>query len=79
MLVSSYTQFEPTEVSAEQEKKNALALYSSMNSDSRKMRQETSGDGNVLNVRKAIRTASKSQGGVALAKKLDPRKKKSKR
>ncbi|EKM79901.1 hypothetical protein AGABI1DRAFT_113150 [Agaricus bisporus var. burnettii JB137-S8] len=71
--------FEPTEVSAEQEKKNALALFSSINSDSRKKRPETSGDNSVINVRKAIRTASKGQGGVALARKLDSGKRKSKR
>jgi regulator of ribosome biosynthesis len=66
-------------VSAEQEKKSALALFSNMNSDSKKMRQEPSGDDSVLNVRKAIRTTSKGQGGVALAKKLDSGKKKLKR
>lgn len=66
-------------MSAEQEKKNALALFSSINSDSRKKRPETSGDNSVINVRKAIRTASKGQGGVALARKLDSGKRKSKR
>ncbi|KAJ3569090.1 hypothetical protein NP233_g5285 [Leucocoprinus birnbaumii] len=72
--------FDPAEASAEQEKKNALTLLSQMDSDSRKMRSGplTKEEG-VLNVRKAIRSASKGQGGVALGRKLDSSKRKSRR
>ncbi|KAF5363840.1 hypothetical protein D9756_000233 [Leucocoprinus leucothites] len=68
--------FDPTEASAEQERKNALALLSRMESDTRKMRSGSSShDDGVLNVRKAIRSASKGQGGIALARKLNSNKK----
>ncbi|KXN92337.1 hypothetical protein AN958_08568 [Leucoagaricus sp. SymC.cos] len=63
--------FDPTEVSAEQEKKNALTLLSRMESDAKKIRSGPSRDSAVLNVRKAIRSVSKGQGGVALGKKLE--------
>jgi regulator of ribosome biosynthesis len=74
-------QFEPTEGSAEQEKKQALALLSRMESDAKKMHNAPPpGDNTILNVRKAIRSASKGQGGIALARKLESNKKsKSKR
>lgn len=75
-------QFDPIEASAEQEKKNALALLSRMESDTKKMRggPSTNDDG-LVNVRKAIRLTSKRQGSVAFARKLDDSKnsKKSKR
>ncbi|KAL9713110.1 Rhodanese- sulfurtransferase [Leucoagaricus gongylophorus] len=68
--------FDPIEASAEQEKKNALALLSRMESDTKKMRggPSTNDDG-LVNVRKAIRLTSKRQGSVALARKLDNSKK----
>jgi regulator of ribosome biosynthesis len=40
-----------------------------MESDAKKMRKEPAEGENVLNVRKAVRFASKGAGGAALAKK----------
>lgn len=75
-LLTSSCQFDPMEASAEQEKKNALALLSRMESDTKKMRggPSTNDDG-LVNVRKAIRSVSKGQGGIALARKLETGKK----
>jgi regulator of ribosome biosynthesis len=48
-----------------------------MESDAKKMRRTPppEQDSNVVNVRKAIRTASKGKGGVALAKEFVSKKK----
>ncbi|KAG7097331.1 hypothetical protein E1B28_004690 [Marasmius oreades] len=61
--------FEPTERSVEQEAKASLALLSRMESDSKKMRKNPTSEKSVLNVRKAVRFASKGEGGVALGRK----------
>ncbi|KAF9266325.1 RRS1-domain-containing protein [Marasmius fiardii PR-910] len=68
--------FEPNERSVEQEAKASLALLSRMDSDSKKMRKDPSKE-KVLNVRKAVRYASKGEGGIALGRKAteDKRKK----
>ncbi|KAK2466011.1 hypothetical protein APHAL10511_001652 [Amanita phalloides] len=58
--------FNPTEESAEAEKKASLALLDSLDSDAKKMRKESRQD-NIVNVRKAIRHASRGQGALALA------------
>ncbi|KAF9057881.1 ribosome biogenesis regulatory protein-domain-containing protein [Panaeolus papilionaceus] len=60
--------FEPTEASAEAEKKSSLNLLAKMESDSKKMRSVPVDDESVLNVRKAVKFASKGRGGVALAR-----------
>ncbi|KAF8655337.1 hypothetical protein AX16_003110 [Volvariella volvacea WC 439] len=61
--------FDPTEAPVDSERKASLALLQRMESDAKKMRQEPKfGDDNVLNVRKAIRNASKGRGGVALGR-----------
>ncbi|KAL5487707.1 RRS1 [Sanghuangporus weigelae] len=56
--------FDPTERSVEEEKKASLALISKLDSSGRKRK---GGGDDVLNVRKAIRNASKGKGSVALA------------
>ncbi|KAI0060850.1 RRS1-domain-containing protein [Artomyces pyxidatus] len=60
--------FEPAERSIESEKKSNLALLSKLDGTHKKPRREGGGD-DVLNVRKAVRFASKGQGGVALGRK----------
>ncbi|KAF5359007.1 hypothetical protein D9758_004872 [Tetrapyrgos nigripes] len=61
--------FQPNETSVESEAKASLALLSKMESDSKKMRRDGPvPDKSVLNVRKAVRFASKGQGGVALGR-----------
>ncbi|KAH9983555.1 ribosome biogenesis regulatory protein-domain-containing protein [Russula compacta] len=68
--------FDPTEKSVETEKSTNLALIKKLESghgSSKKAKQVAggdhgSGDGNILNVRKAVRFASKGQGAVALAR-----------
>ncbi|KAJ4482416.1 RRS1-domain-containing protein [Lentinula aciculospora] len=76
--------FDPTEGSVSTEAKTALGLLSKMNSDARKTRlteaqrpskksRTAHGDGGdpedkILNVRKAVRFASKGRGGVALGR-----------
>jgi regulator of ribosome biosynthesis len=45
-----------------------LALISRMGSDAKKTRREPAPEENVLNVRKAVRFASKGRGGVALGR-----------
>lgn len=67
-------QFDPAEASVSEEKKANLALISKLGSggepSSKKARRDGGGDGdNVVNVRKAVRFASKGQGGVAMARK----------
>ncbi|KAK7470321.1 Rhodanese-related sulfurtransferase [Stygiomarasmius scandens] len=61
--------FQPNEASIDAETKASLALLSKMESDSKKMRRDGPvPDESVLNVRKAVRFASKGQGGVALGR-----------
>ncbi|KAI3616661.1 hypothetical protein WG66_011438 [Moniliophthora roreri] len=60
--------FQPNEKPVEQEKKASLALLSRMESDSKMMRQEPVPEESVFDVRKAVRHASKGQGGVALGR-----------
>ncbi|KAJ6502166.1 ribosome biogenesis regulatory protein-domain-containing protein, partial [Mycena sanguinolenta] len=60
--------FEPTERPLEDEKNASLALISRMDSDAKKTRREPPPEENVLNVRKAVRFASKGRGGVALGR-----------
>ncbi|KAI9457297.1 ribosome biogenesis regulatory protein-domain-containing protein [Russula earlei] len=68
--------FEPIERSVEAEKSASLALLKKLGNghrSSKKAEQDPSGesigDGNILNVRKAVRFASHGQGAVALAHK----------
>ncbi|KAK7060352.1 Rhodanese-related sulfurtransferase [Paramarasmius palmivorus] len=68
--------FDPNERSVEQEKNASLALLSRMESDSKKIRREPAPGENVLNVRKAVRHASKGQGGVALGRQANSKGKK---
>ncbi|EAU84446.2 hypothetical protein CC1G_01442 [Coprinopsis cinerea okayama7 len=60
--------FEPNEGSVEKEAKANLSLLAKMDSDSRKMRRTEKESESVLNVRKAVRHASKGKGSLALAK-----------
>ncbi|KAK1223339.1 Rhodanese- sulfurtransferase [Marasmius sp. AFHP31] len=60
--------FEPNEKSVKDEAKASLALLSRMDSDAKKMRKDPTSEENVLNVRKAVRFASKGEGGVALGR-----------
>ncbi len=61
-------QFDPAERSVDSEKKSALALISKLDHQSKKPKiSPEGGTGDVLNVRKAVRYASKGKGGVALA------------
>ena len=61
-------QFEPTEAPLENEKNASLALLSRLDSDAKKTRREPQPEDNVLNVRKAVRFASKGRGGIALGR-----------
>ncbi|KAF9006650.1 ribosome biogenesis regulatory protein-domain-containing protein [Cyathus striatus] len=70
--------FEPTTASAESEKKSSLAIISRMDSDAKKTRREPKEEG-VLNVRKAVRFASKGKGSFALAGKVGPKSAKGKK
>ncbi|KAJ7461463.1 ribosome biogenesis regulatory protein-domain-containing protein, partial [Mycena latifolia] len=60
--------FEPAEKPLEEEKNASLALISRMGSDAKKTRREPARDEEVLNVRKAVRFASKGRGGIALGR-----------
>ena len=65
---SFLSKFDPTEAPIEQETKASLALLSRMESDAKKTRREPVPEESVLNVRKAVRFASKGRGGVALGR-----------
>ncbi|TFY72325.1 hypothetical protein EVG20_g663 [Dentipellis fragilis] len=60
--------FDPAETSVESEKKSNLALLGKLDGESKRPRKAGGGD-DTLNVRKAVRFASKGQGGVSLARK----------
>ncbi|GBE79867.1 ribosome biogenesis regulatory protein-domain-containing protein [Sparassis latifolia] len=67
--------FDPTEVSASREKSNNLAIISKLDREGPSKKAKISslsnpggGSGDVLNVRKAIRSASKGKGSAALAR-----------
>ncbi|KAH9482496.1 Ribosome biogenesis regulatory protein-like protein [Psilocybe cubensis] len=62
--------FDPNEGSVEAEKNASLNLLSKMESDKRKMRKEPQADEGVLNVRKAVKIASKGRGGIALGREM---------
>ncbi|KAI0082348.1 RRS1-domain-containing protein [Panus rudis PR-1116 ss-1] len=58
--------FDPTEVSADQEKANNLALLSKLDREPAVKKSKKSDD--VLNVRKAVRAVSRGKGSTALTK-----------
>ncbi|KAG6845422.1 hypothetical protein H0H87_009329 [Tephrocybe sp. NHM501043] len=60
--------FDPTEKSVSDEAKASVALLSRLESDSKKTRREPREEESVLNTRKAVRFASKGQGGLALGR-----------
>ncbi|KAJ7723973.1 ribosome biogenesis regulatory protein-domain-containing protein, partial [Mycena maculata] len=60
--------FEPTEKPLQEEKNDSLALIARMGSDAKKTRREPAPEESVLNVRKAVRFASRGRGGVALGR-----------
>ena len=66
----SDSQFDPTEASAETEKQASLALIQRMESDAKKMRREPQKEESVLNVRKAVKFASKGRGALALGREV---------
>ena len=59
-------QFEATEVSADREKSQNLSILSKL--DREPATKRVKGGDEVLNVRKAVRAASKGKGSAALAK-----------
>ncbi|KAH7907139.1 ribosome biogenesis regulatory protein-domain-containing protein [Hygrophoropsis aurantiaca] len=59
--------FEPTEISITKEKEASLAILSKLDGETRRSKREK-GEDDTLNVRKAIRTASRGRGGVALGR-----------
>jgi len=65
--------FDPTEVPMEQEKNTSLSLLAKMNSDHKKMEKEPRAEKTELNVRKAVRFASKGRGGLALGREVASR------
>ena len=73
MLISWHSslmlkQFDPTERSVESEKKSNLALITKLDGQAKKAKiSPEGGTGDALNVRKAVRFASKGKGGAALA------------
>lgn len=60
-------QFDPTEVSASNEKSHNLAIFQGLDRGPTAKKSRSSGD-DVLNVRKAIRSASKGKGSAALSR-----------
>lgn len=68
--IHKLSQFDPTEVSVEQEKNTSLSLLAKMDSDRKKMRKEPRAEETELNVRKAVRFASKGKGGLALGREV---------
>jgi regulator of ribosome biosynthesis len=70
MFTNYLNKFNPTEAPAQEEKKASLALIQRMDSDVRKMRSEPRKEESILNVRKAVRFASKGQGGLALGRQV---------
>ncbi|KAG9218655.1 hypothetical protein PLEOSDRAFT_157417 [Pleurotus ostreatus PC15] len=60
--------FDPAEAPADAERNASLALLNKMESDAKKTRREPDAQDSVLNVRKAVRFASKGRGALALAK-----------
>jgi regulator of ribosome biosynthesis len=81
LTLFSVFKFEPTEKSVEAEKNANLALIRKLgDSSSKKIKRGRAdddgggGDGkNILNVRKAVRFASREEGAMALARKSAPR------
>ena len=63
-------QFDPTEISADREKSHNLDIISKLDKGPtvKKAKRSESGGDDVLNVRKAIRSASKGKGSAALAR-----------
>ncbi|KAF9809850.1 hypothetical protein IEO21_07211 [Rhodonia placenta] len=59
--------FDPTEVSASNEKSHNLAIFQGLDRGPTAKKSRSSGD-DVLNVRKAIRSASKGKGSAALSR-----------
>ncbi|KZT24569.1 RRS1-domain-containing protein [Neolentinus lepideus HHB14362 ss-1] len=60
--------FDSNERSVEEEKKNSLAIISKLESETNRARKEKSGGDDILNVRKAIRSASRGKGSAALSR-----------
>ncbi|KAH9833669.1 ribosome biogenesis regulatory protein-domain-containing protein [Rhodofomes roseus] len=60
--------FDPTEVSASAEKSHNLAILQKLDREPAMKKAKSSGGHDVLNVRKAIRSASKGKGSAALAR-----------
>ena len=64
------SQFEPIENPIANEMKASMDLLSKMESDNKKMRKAPLPEDADLNVRKAVRFASKGRGGVALGREV---------
>jgi regulator of ribosome biosynthesis len=66
-------QFEPAEKSLDSEKKTSLAILSKLDGTKRPRKESSGGPpagDDVLNVRKAVRFASKGRGGLALGREM---------
>jgi regulator of ribosome biosynthesis len=63
-------QFDPTEVSVEQEKNASLSLLAKMDSDHKKMGKEPRAEETELNIRKAVRFTSRGKAGLALGREI---------
>lgn len=61
-------QFDPSEASLNEETSASLALLNRMDSDAKKTRREPAPEEGVVNVRKAVKFASKGRGGAALGR-----------
>ena len=69
-FLTIFFQFEPTEKSVNAEESANLALIRKLEDSSSKKAKRGGGDGsNILNVRKAVRFASRGEGAVALGRK----------
>jgi regulator of ribosome biosynthesis len=60
-----FSQFDPTESN---ETKKSLSIMSKLDGDSKRSKEAVRGGDDVLNVRKAIRSASGGRGGIALGR-----------
>ena len=67
------SQFDPTEVSVEQEKNASLSLFTKLGSDHKKMGKKPRAEETELNIHKAVRFASRRKGGLALGREIASR------
>ena len=66
-LINKWSQFDPTEISVEQEKNASLSLLAKMDSDQKKMGKEPRAEETQLNIQKAVRFVNRAKGGQETA------------